>query len=138
MVQLRLKTPKIIVRQKQKGPIPKGIGPQVRLSTRPHLEDQLHRELQLAGRAGIAGGRAGGINHPEARAGRLRRQPRVGEIGMVEQVKGLQAQLVANALRKLGGLADGQVHILEARSNPCIPAEAPEVKDVFAAHYRER
>ena len=109
-------------------------------SFRTALEQQFHRNLELARRAGITRGISRSADHTEGgvRSGEDRTEVRVGKVRMIEQVEGLYAQLVAQPFGDLGRLGKRKVHVLEIRTGDRIAAKISKVENISGTNNAQR
>src|SRR4051812_29312410 len=99
-------------------------------------EEKLEGELNLARRAGVARGEARVGDDAEGRAAGLRDAAGLPEVGVVEDVEELRAELHAHVLGEVRVLDDREVHVVEARADDDVAAETPVVEDRTAARNR--
>ena len=99
-------------------------------------KDQLHGKLQLPGGAGIAGLETGVADHAKGRVyykrsrwirhiqgHQLGATTGLAKVGMIQQIKDFKTKLVAESLGDAGSLADGEIHIVKARSSDHIAGQ---------------
>src|SRR5262245_1394687 len=99
--------------------------------SQPTSERRPHRELDLPRRAGIAAGEPRVGDAAEVRA--ADDAPRLAEIGVVEDVERLDAELEAGRPGEPQGFRQREVGVVESRADDDIPPQVAE-----AAHRLER
>src|SRR5215813_742923 len=106
----------------------------------PISEDELHCELQLPRRAGVAGWESGSVGWGDESKGCASHRgdtPWLPKVRMVEEVEDLSPELDTQILGYPGGLEDREIRVFEVWSGDDIPAQAAKVEDA-AARYRQR